>query len=200
MAKKNKLIIISVINLVTYYLIVYLVSIFYKTEYAISYGMLIQNLTYFLFAIMSIVSMKLTKISLKSYGLYFENYIKQIFIGIILGVLRILICCIWGLVPSFPSNFIYTLLIQIFVIALSEELFWRGLIQECFSKILNSEVIAVIMSAVLFGVSHFFVSNNFAQVISGFVFGFIMGELRREFKNSIGLITLIIGHAIFNTF
>lgn len=198
--KKSRIIVLSIFNLIMYFLIIYMVSSIYKTDFGESYGVLIQNITYIILAAIGLISMKLTNIPIRSYGIFFENFVRQILVGIILGIVLVLICCIFGMRPVIPSNIIYVFFIQLFVIALSEEIFWRGFIQECIGKILNSEIAAVLLSAFLFGIVHFFVSSNIAQVISGFIFGFIMGELRREFKDSVGLISLIIGHAIFNTF
>lgn len=196
--KKSGIIILSILNLVFYFMVIYIVSLVYKTEIGENYGVLIQNTTYIILTCVGIISMKLSKIPMRSYGVFFENLTRQILFGIILGIVLVLICFVFGMRPVIPSNIIYGFFIQLFVIALSEELFWRGLIQECIGKILNSELAGVLISAVMFGIIHFFVSGNIAQVISGFIFGFIMGELRREFKDSVGLISLIIGHAIFN--
>lgn len=198
--KKNGMIILFILNLIMYFGVIYIVSSIYKTNLGESHGILIQNVTYIILAIIGLASMKLTKIPMRSCGIFFENFVRQILIGIILGTALILICCILGMLPVIPSNMVYVFFIQLFVIALSEEIFWRGFIQECISRILNSEIVAVLLAAFLFGMAHFFVSGNIVQVISGFIFGFIMGELRREFKDSVGLISLIIGHAVFNTF
>ena len=198
--KKSRIIILSIFNLIFYFFVVYIVSLVYKTDLGKNYGILIQNITYIILTFVGIISMKLSKIPMHSYGIFFENLARQIFIGIILGIVLVLICFILGMRPVIQANIIYSFLIQLFVIALSEELFWRGLIQECIGKILNSEIAGVLIAAVMFGMIHFFVSGSIAQVISGFIFGFIMGELRREFKDSVGLISLVIGHAIFNTF
>lgn len=133
------------------------------------------------------------------FGLFFRKLPMQIMTGAAIGAGLTVLMMIFGSFPAFPNRFAYILFSQLLV-GLSEETFWRGFVLQSVWDISASKDQAIFFSSLLFGLSHFPIGGSVAQVIAAFLIGILLAVLRTEFKETVGIPAVAVGHAISNIF
>ncbi len=147
---------------------------------------------------------------MNSIGLYTNNLMKQILIGIVTfgGVsLFTIIPLVMGvdkkeLLAFKPENvaiLIFFIFYDICFVGFGEELIFRGYFLEQINKIFNSKIWAVLISSILFGLWHYPTNHNIQQVIAATVLGMIFSICKLKIKNC-GLISLAIAHGLNDAF
>ena len=92
------------------------------------------------------------------------------------------------------ENPVILTLLMLFIIGPAEEIFWRGFVQNKFSKHWNPNV-GFIVTTLIYGLVH--VSKfNFMLIMAALVAGFIWGLAYRFFPERLGAITL--SHALWD--
>lgn len=110
----------------------------------------------------------------------------------------------FGFSLHWPENFLNLVLIQVFVVALPEEIFWRGFVQGTLLKKWPNEYSlkgfplgrAVIITNLLFAVAHFMVGFMPARLLTFFP-GLVFSALVLRHKS---LLSAILFHALCNIF
>lgn len=91
------------------------------------------------------------------------------------------------------NSFIFNIFLLAFLPAISEELFFRGLVQKIFTGIFQNTTIGIISTSIIFGLLHFQIDNLLAIVSASILFGFI-------YEKSGNILLTIILHFCFNLF
>ena len=160
---------------------------------------MVQNGTYLVFLAMSLALMRCAKKPFAHFGVFFERLPVQLLVGAAAGIGLKVFILLFGSVPSIPQDFVYTALSQLLV-GISEETFWRGFVVQMIWDISGTKDRAVLVSSLLFGLCHFPVGGSIAQVIVACLIGMLLAVLRTEFKDTLGIPALAVGHAITNIF
>lgn len=160
---------------------------------------MVQNGTYLVFLAMSLTLMRCAKKPFAHFGVFFERLPVQLLVGAVAGIGLKVFMLLFGSVPSIPQDFVYTALSQLLV-GISEETFWRGFVVQMIWDISGTKDRAVLVSSLLFGLCHFPVGGSIAQVIVACLIGMLLAALRTEFKDTLGIPALAVGHAITNIF
>lgn len=160
---------------------------------------LIQNIAYLLILLTTLIFMKISGKSLWEFGLFKNHIPRQIVIGIVIAIIFLAVPFLAGLRPELKEGFLYILLSQMLV-AFSEELLFRGFVLTMLKVVVPSTNMAVLVSAVLFGLWHYPLGQNAGQVFSAFVVGAIYGALRTAFEDTdtIGVPSIAIAHWLYN--
>ncbi|PRR83451.1 CPBP family intramembrane glutamic endopeptidase [Clostridium vincentii] len=147
---------------------------------------------------------------LNSVGLYSNNLIKQIGIGI--GIFLVL--SLFTIAPLLagvsiqevlnfkPKNLgvlIFFIFFDIFCVGFGEELVFRGYFFKRLNEIFNSKVWGIAISSILFGLFHYPTNHDIVQVITAIFFGVFMSLCTLKIKNC-GLISLAIAHGLTDAF
>lgn len=147
---------------------------------------------------------------LNSIGLYSNNLMKQIGIGI--GIFLVLsLFTIAPLIvgvsaqevlnfkPKNISVLIFFIFFDIFCVGFGEELVYRGYFLERLNEIFKSKMWGIAISSILFGLFHYPTNHDIVQVITAIFFGIFMSLCTLKIKNC-GLISLAIAHGLTNAF
>lgn len=159
----------------------------------------LQNAVYAFLLAFSMLMMKCVKKPFSHFGLFFRKMSVQIAAGAAIGIGLNVFMLMLGSVPAVPENLVYVVLSQLLV-GISEEAFWRGFVLHMIWDVWSSKDKAVFFSSLLFGLSHFPIGGSFAQVIAAFIIGMFLAALHTEFKDSVGVPALAVGHALLNIF
>lgn len=108
---------------------------------------------------------------------------------LVIAVVFLLTVRAGGLFPG-GSNFAWQLVYFVFLIALPEEIIYRGIAFEAFRKRMG---LAIFVSAALFAVMH--LNNGLPMLPYYFAFGILLGTLRAF---GLSLAELVIWHGLFN--
>ena len=150
--------------------------------------------------------MIVNKDRLTDYGFYKNKIWMQIVVGILIGVVMSVILTLIPHLIGFGEfvdsgerckylwQFAYEFLYYIFSIGLVEEFVFRGFIFEKIRRVCGKDVIAVIISSVLFGVFHLFRGNLVQMLMTAFIGAFFC-FCRLKIKNC-STLSLIIGHGV----
>lgn len=160
---------------------------------------MVQNMIYLLMFGICLLLMWLGKQSFSHYGWSFRKLGLQIGIGLAIGAGLTLFMMMFGDLPRIPQTLPYVVLSQLLV-GMSEEAFWRGFVLQTLQDLDISKNRSILLSSLLFGLCHFPIQFSMMQVLVSFVIGLIFAALRTEFKEIIGIPTLLIGHAWNNIF
>lgn len=165
-------------------------------------------LTYWLIALIPIVVMLVNKNRLTDYGFSKNKIWMQIVVGILIGlVMSVVLTLIPHLIGfgefvdsrkgyKYLWQFAYEFLYCILAVGLVEEFVFRGFIFEKIKCIGGKDIIAVVVSSVLFGVFHLF-SGNLVQMIMTAFIGAFFCFCRLKIKNC-STLSLIIGHGVYD--
>jgi membrane protease YdiL (CAAX protease family) len=96
-----------------------------------------------------------------------------------------------------PWQFGYQFVYMIFGVALAEEFFYRGFLFRKLMDVRSSKWFAIIVSSVIFGISHIFNSGNIIQVITTSILGVLFCVCRDKIKDC-STLSLIVAHGINN--
>jgi len=91
------------------------------------------------------------------------------------------------------SDFILNILLLAIIPAISEELFFRGLIQKIFIGVFQNNSFGIIVTSIVFGLLHFQIDNLLAIIFASILFGFI-------YEKSGNILLTIVLHFCFNLF
>lgn len=196
----RKNIILLAVSIITYTLIIFAVMSFCSIDsISTTLKKIIQNAFYIIMFLGTILLMKISPKPFLDFGFFKNKLFKQILIGLAIGLGNMLIMFIFRKLPQLPQNTLYVILSQILV-GLSEEAFFRGFILTSLNEITKSKDLSIFISALFFALCHLSVYSSIVQLIPIFLMGIFMAVLRTEFKDSIGIISLAVGHALFNIF
>lgn len=162
-------------------------------------AILVQGIFIWISAILGLLIMKISDVSMKEYGLYLNG---KIFSKKMLWFLPIIIveaCAFFAGMNDEVTMKIFIILILFTIgVGINEEIYYRGLILKLL-KIKGTKY-AIIVSSIIFGVVHAFnalagkdISYIILQIIFAALFGFVCAEITILSKS---LIIPIIWHAV----
>ena len=163
---------------------------------------------YWLLALVPAVIMLVDKEKLSDYGFSAEKIPLQIVVGVIIGVLmsvvRTLIPPLAGYGEYFNSGndysqlwqFVYEFIYCIIAVGFAEEFIFRGFIFSRVKSLGGNNIVAVIVSSVLFGFFHIF-GGNPLQIFTTALIGAFFCLCRLKIKNCT-LLSLIIAHGVYD--
>ena len=167
-----------------------------------------QITMYWLPALIPMIIMWKTKTKPADLGFTKENLLRQVLVGILLGVTMSLV---FTLVPHlvglgenvdngrryrFLWQFIYEFVYCILAVGTVEELVFRGFLYCKIQQFFSSERVAILGSSLLFGLFHIF-GGNIVQMIMTTFLGLFWCLCRKKFKNCTTL-SLILAHGIYD--
>ncbi|MFA5603363.1 MAG: type II CAAX endopeptidase family protein [Bacilli bacterium] len=206
--KRSKYILQLVIVVISLFLTVYGMKMFYKYflfNFNIIGRMIILIVIQWTLMIVPIIIMKKNKTTLKQLGITKDNIFEQIIVGIFIAVIISLLLTVIPILLGFkdmvgstnynkPWQFIYEFIYAILGVGLAEEFVFRGYLFNNLLKIKHSKWFAIIVSSILFGLFHIF-NGNIIQVFMTGAIGFIYCILREKIKNCT-LISLVLAHGL----
>jgi len=163
---------------------------------------------YWLVALVPAVIMLVDKEKLSDYGFSAEKIPLQIVVGVIIGVLMSVVLT---LIPhlagygeyfnsgndySQPWQFVYEFIYCIIAVGFVEEFIFRGFIFSRVKSLGGNNIVAVIVSSVLFGFFHIF-GGNPLQIFTTALIGAFFCLCRLKIKNCT-LLSLIIAHGVYD--
>lgn len=170
--------------------------------------MLMMIVTYWGILVVPIVLMAVSKTKPADIGFSRENLGIQIAVGVCIGVVMSLVLTLAPIlfgVGDWVDNgrrytewwqFLYDFVYCIAAVGLVEEVIFRGYIPHKLKQLKNSELLAGVVSSVLFGFFHIF-GGNIVQVLITSVLGG-MWYLCREKIKYCSLLSLIIAHGVYD--
>lgn len=165
-------------------------------------------IVYWLIALVPIILMLVNKDKLANYGFHRDKIGLQIIAGILVGIV---VSAILTLLPhlfgfgeyvdngrryQYLWQFIYEFFYCIFAVGFVEEFVFRGFIYEKIKSISQKDIVAIIVSSILFGVFHLF-SGNIIQMIMTACIGVFFCLCRLKIKNC-STLSLIIAHGVYD--
>ena len=163
---------------------------------------------YWLVALVPAVIVLVDKEKLSDYGFSAEKIPLQIVVGVIIGVLMsvvlTLIPHLAGYGEYFNSGndysqlwqFVYEFIYCIIAVGFVEEFIFRGFIFSRVKSLGGNNIVAVIVSSVLFGFFHIF-GGNPLQIFTTALIGTFFCLCRLKIKNCT-LLSLIIAHGVYD--
>ena len=170
--------------------------------------MVLMIVVYWLIALIPIIIVLYDKTPLSYFGFKKEGKSRQIGIGVLLGLAM---SFIFTLLPHFLGygdyvdtgkryqfawQFIYEFVWCILAVGAVEEFVFRGFLYEKSKKIFKTDIAAIILSSVLFGMFHIFHGDVGQIVLTGFI-GAIFCLCRKYIKNC-STLSLIMAHGIYD--
>ena len=143
---------------------------------------------------------------LRDIGFTKDRIIWQILCGVVVAVGALLIFIVlpalFGIMMSYIGNLsalniITQIIYMLLAVTPVEEIVFRGYMFKQLSDTITSRWLVMIISSVLFGLFHI-VNGSVLQVIFTTLIGFYFCICREKIKNCT-LLSLIIGHALYNT-
>ena len=198
MHKKEYILIGSVLTceVVSSFLIAYLYQILDSHLIKI----IIQNVANVLSICVTLLAIKVSKKSLRDFGLFTDHLFKQILIGLVVGF--ILVVLLQGLSFLEASPNLYDIF-SMMLVGFSEELLFRGFLFTMIYELSGSRLKAVFIPSIVFGIWHFPVGQSIDQVIGTTIIGLIYSGMRSLYfrtDKEIGIIPLSIFHWMQNIF
>lgn len=196
--KKEYILIGSVLTceVVSMFLIAYLYQILDSHLIKI----IIQNVANVLSICVTLLAIKVSKKSLRDFGLSTDHLFKQILIGLVVGF--ILVVLLQGLSFLEASPNLYDIF-SMMLVGFSEELLFRGFLFTMIYELSGSRLKAVFIPSIVFGIWHFPVGQSIDQVIGTTIIGLIYSGMRSLYfrtDKEIGIIPLSIFHWMHNIF
>lgn len=198
MHKKEYILIGSVLTceVVSSFLIAYLYQILDSHLIKI----IIQNVANVLSICVTLLAIKVSKKSLRDFGLFTDHLFKQILIGLVVGF--ILVVLLQGISFLEASSNLYDIF-SMMLFGFSEELLFRGFLFTMIYELSGSRLKVVFISSIVFGIWHFPVGQSIDQVIGTTIIGLIYSGMRSLYfrtDKEIGIIPLSIFHWMQNIF
>ena len=198
MHKKEYILIGSVLTceVVSSFLIAYLYQILDSHLIKI----IIQNVANVLSICVTLLAIKVSKKSLRDFGLFTDHLFKQILIGLVVGF--ILVVLLQGLSFLEASPNLYDIF-SMMLVGFSEELLFRGFLFTMIYELSGSRLEVVFIPSIVFGIWHFPVGQSIDQVIGTTIIGLIYSGMRSLYfrtDKEIGIIPLSIFHWMHNIF
>lgn len=198
MHKKEYILIGSVLTceVVSSFLIAYLYQILDSHLIKI----IIQNVANVLSICVTLLAIKVSKKSLRDFGLFTDHLFKQILIGLVVGF--ILVVLLQGLSFLEASSNLYDIF-SMMLVGFSEELLFIGFLFTMIYELSGSRLKVVFIPSIVFGIWHFPVGQSIDQVIGTTIIGLIYSGMRSLYfrtDKEIGIIPLSIFHWMQNIF
>lgn len=164
--------------------------------------------TYLLVALVPLIAMLVTKDTLIDYGFTKHSIVRQIVVGVCVGVIM---SCLLTWLPhllgfgAYVDNgkryqhlyqFVYEFVYCIVAIGFTEEFVFRGFVYGKIKRISQKDSIAIVGSSALFGLFHIF-SGNIVQMIMTACIGALWCCCRLKIKNC-STLSLIIAHGVYD--
>lgn len=161
---------------------------------------IIQNVANVLSICVTLLAIKVSKKSLRDFGLFTDHLFKQILIGLVVGfILNVLLRGLSFLQAS-PSLYdVFSMML----VGFSEELLYRGFLFTMIYELSGSKLKTAFISSIIFGIWHFPVGQSIDQVIGTTIIGLIYAGIRSLYfrtDKEIGIIPLSIFHWMHNIF
>lgn len=198
MHKKEYILIGSVLTyeVISSFLIAYLYQILDSHLIKI----IIQNVANVLSICVTLLAIKVSKKSLRDFGLFTDRLFKQVLMGLVVG--SILNVLLQGLSFLEASPNLYDIF-SMMLVGFSEELLFRGFLFTMIYELSGSRLKAVFIPSIVFGIWHFPVGQSIDQVIGTTIIGLIYAGMRSLYfrtDKEIGIIPLSIFHWMHNIF
>lgn len=198
MHKKEYILIGSVLTceVVSSFLIAYLYQILDSHLIKI----IIQNVANVLSICVTLLAIKVSKKSLRDFGLFTDHLFKQILIGLVVGF--ILVVLLQGLSFLEASPNLYDIF-SMMLVGFSEELLFRGFLFTMIYELSGSRLKVVFIPSIVFGIWHFPVGQSIDQVINATIIGLIYAGIRSLYfrtDKEIGIIPLSVFHWLYDIF
>ena len=198
MHKKEYILIGSVLTceVVSSFLIAYLYQILDSHLIKI----IIQNVANVLSICVTLLAIKVSKKSLRDFGLFTDHLFKQILIGLVVGF--ILVVLLQGLSFLEASPNLYDIF-SMMLVGFSEELLFRGFLFTMIYELSGSRLKVVFIPSIVFGIWHFPVGQSIDQVIGTTIIGLIYAGMRSLYfrtDKEIGIIPLSVFHWLYDIF
>lgn len=198
MHKKEYILIGSVLTceVVSSFLIAYLYQILDSHLIKI----IIKNVANVLSICVTLFAIKVSKKSLRDFGLFTDHLFKQVLMGLVVGF--ILVVLLQGLSFLEASPNLYDIF-SMMLIGFSEELLFRGFLFTMIYELSGSRLKVVFIPSIVFGIWHFPVGQSIDQVIGTTIIGLIYSGMRSLYfrtDKEIGIIPLSIFHWMHNIF
>lgn len=170
--------------------------------------MISMIIVYWLIALVPMILMLVNKDKLANYGFHRDKIGLQIIAGILVGIVASAILTLLPHLFGFGEyvdngrryqylwKFIYEFFYCIFAVGFVEEFVFRGFIYEKIKNISQKDIVAIIVSSILFGVFHLF-SGNIIQMIMTACIGVFFCLCRLKIKNC-STLSLIIAHGVYD--
>lgn len=198
MHKKEYILIGSVLayDVVTAFLIAYLDQVLDSHLIKI----IIQNISYVLSICVILLAIKMSKKSLRDFGLFTDHLFKQILIGLVVGFVLVVLLQWTSFLQASPNLYdIFSMML----VGFSEELLFRGFLFTMIYELSGSRLKAAFISSIIFGIWHYPVGQSIDQVINATIIGLIYSVIRSLYfrtDKEIGIIPLSIFHWMNNIF
>ena len=198
MHKKEYILIGSVLTyeVISMFLIAYLYQILDSHLIKI----IIQNVANVLSICVTLLAIKVSKKSLRDFGLFTDHLFKQILIGLVVGF--ILVVLLQGLSFLEASPNLYDIF-SMMLVGFSEELLFRGFLFTMIYELSGSRLKVVFIPSIVFGIWHFPVGQSIDQVINATIIGLIYAGIRSLYfrtDKEIGIIPLSVFHWLYDIF
>ena len=163
---------------------------------------------YWAIAVIPIIIIRQDKMRPADLGLEKEGILRQILIGVGLGLGTSLVLTGIPVLAGFgeyvnsgksytePWQFIYEFAYCILSVGAAEELVFRGFINSKLKSLFGKEIYAAVGSSILFGLFHIF-RGNIVQIFVTAVIGFIFCAYRNKIKGCT-LLSLMICHGVYD--
>lgn len=161
---------------------------------------IIQNVANVLSICVTLLAIKMSKKSLRDFGLFTDHLFKQILIGLVVGF--ILVVLLQGLSFLEASPNLYDIF-SMMLVGFSEELLFRGFLFTMIYELSGSRLKVVFIPSIVFGIWHFPVGQSIDQVIGTTIIGLIYAGIRSLYfrtDKEIGIIPLSVFHWMHNIF
>lgn len=170
--------------------------------------MIMMIITYWAIVIVPVIIMICDKKPLSEYGFCREHILRQILIGVVLGLAMSAVFTVTPHLIGFGENFdsgkrysylwqyIYEFAYCIIAVGFAEELVFRGFLYKKFKAVFGTEISAVIGSSVLFGLFHI-LGGNIGQIIMTGFLGVLFCLFRMKIKGC-STLSLIIMHGVYD--
>ncbi|GEM_PF-3264020 len=140
-------------------------------------------------------------------GLTFQNIFTQIYKGIIIYLVLLVVYVLpyyllFGLGGSSKivlNSLIVNTIINICIVALAEEMLFRGLILERLKQLLGSDLKAIVICSFIFGISQYPITHDARLILMFTYFGIVLSIFKQKFNAKIFSLALAHG-LVFSTF
>ena len=170
--------------------------------------MVCMPIVYWLIALIPIIVMFVNKDKLVEYGFVKDKIQLQIIVGVLIGIaMSVILTLIPHLlgIGEYVDNgkryeylwqFIYEFFYCILAVGFVEEFVFRGFVYKKIKTISQKDIIAIIVSSVLFGAFHLFGGNIIQMMMTSFIGAFFC-FCRLKIKNC-STLSLIIAHGVYD--
>lgn len=209
--KKNKIIIETIIAIISVFILEYGLICFNKyilMSLPIVARMILMIILYWLIAVVPIILCKKNKYTLNDIGLSKNKLVKQIVVGVVIAIILSLVFTVIPILIFGKENtysgynykyiwqYVYEFFYTTLGVALTEEFIFRGYLLSNIKKISKNSIVSIITTSILFGLFHIF-TGNIIQVIVTTIIGLALVTCREKIK-SCSFLSLIIAHGLYD--